>query len=611
MARAFLTLAGVCMVSSCLDEPDFGNSTGKVKVGIFAGGTRTRTAMLPDGLSAEWVAGDRIAVWALNSSGAYALSQQVFQTYGIDYSRGFFTSTLDAAMADDTYTYYCTYPVPTSVSGTTATFSLPAVQDGKAGGGADIMVAMPVQHGALTTIPDPEDHSGMSMQMNRKMHQFRFWFPQEYDTTGEELLEITLTTPQNIAGNVSTSITDPSASPTLSDGVNSIFLDLAEPVASSASIDDAEFACVSVFPYDGTYTDSDYMNLIVYSQKYKYTVDPISLSGRTFAAGHSTPVRVIPTAAEEYYRLTLKIGDNYIGEHLTNVSVLLDGTNVFYGFDATGEPYSNYTNSVEAYGTDGKAAYDNIISSVQAGTATYIYETQNTLVTRPITTDMMTYDGNRIVVDLGDVPYLLDEDFSEALASAHDDDYSSTSDTNLGGYLLDDVMTDTGWNASRYCIVEGEYIRINCRYEAAVISYARYCGRLDTPSLKYLKSGVSVNVKIEYDYVFQVPAGYNMTDAANEVSLYYLGTHTSSETSALKGVKGNSVDDSASNMSSFGPYKAGSLGNMDHQAVDFSSVGSTTRFVFFVTTNQTQINFLGNNSNYYLYLDNIKVYINN
>ncbi len=64
---------------------------------------------------------------------------------------------------DGTYTYMCCYPVPSSVNGTKATFNLPAVQDGKASGGADIMIATPVEHGPLAPVPDPEDHSGMSL----------------------------------------------------------------------------------------------------------------------------------------------------------------------------------------------------------------------------------------------------------------------------------------------------------------------------------------------------------------------------------------------------------------------------------------------------------------
>lgn len=612
MIRFLFVIIAFCILPSCsFDLLDEECGMDLRKVGIHIGSAQTRTQMLPNGLSAEWSAGDELAVWARDASGGFVLSNQIFTTYGLDSSRGFFTSTLDEDMPEGTYTYMSCYPNPISVSGTTATFYLPDVQDGKVSGGADIMIATPAQYGALTGIPDPEDHSGISMTMNRMMHQFRFWFPQEYDLTNEGILEITLTTPQNIAGMFTADIASPSTSPVLTNGVNTIHLDLAEPLASSESLDNAGFACVSVYPYDGVYTDSDYMNLTVYSQRYKFTVDPVSLSGRTFAAGHSTPVRIIPTGLEEYYRLTLKIGDNYIGEHLTNVSVLLDGTDVFYGFDATGEPYANYTNSVEAYGTDGKDAYDSIISSVQAGTATYIYETENTLVTRPITTDMMTYDGNRIVVDLGDVPYLLDEDFSAAHASAHDDDYagSADSDMNLGGYLLDGYMPLNGWNASRYQILEGDCVRINCRYQSGAWIVGRYCGRLDTPTFKYLKPGVSVNVVLEYDYAFYIPTGYNRDDSATDIAKYHIGTHTKSETSAIDGDNSNDLSTAASIFYTSGLHPSGSVSRMTPMSHTVTAVTPSTRIVFFPDTDRTT-SVLAANSVYYLYLDNIKVYIN-
>ena len=229
------------LFTSCLDE--FGNAPAphpeSVKVGIYAGGAQTRTAMLPNGLSAEWVSGDEIAVWALNSSGAYTLTNQTFGTYGIDASRGFFTSTLDAAMPEGTYTYYCCYPKPLSVSGTQVTFNVPAEQDGKAGDGVDIMVATPVQHSALTAVPDPEDHSGMSMSMNRMMHQFRFWMPAGYNAMGEEVQEIVLTTPQNVAGTVSADIADPSAGIVVSGGTNTMTLVLSDPIGESSDLENA------------------------------------------------------------------------------------------------------------------------------------------------------------------------------------------------------------------------------------------------------------------------------------------------------------------------------------------------------------------------------------
>ena len=114
--------------------------SGPHSVGLYVGGSETRTEMLPDGLSAVWNAGDELAVWARNSSGSFALSNQLFKTYGIDGQHGFFTSVLAEAMPDDEYTYFCCYPAPVSVDGTVVTFDLPAVQDGKVSRNAQIRV---------------------------------------------------------------------------------------------------------------------------------------------------------------------------------------------------------------------------------------------------------------------------------------------------------------------------------------------------------------------------------------------------------------------------------------------------------------------------------------
>ena len=107
----------------------------------------------------------------------------------------------------------------------------------------------------------------------------------------------------------------------------------------------------------------------------------------------------------------------------------------------------------EALGAEGKEAYDLILSSITSGTATYIYETEHALVNRPLTPDMMTYDGNRIELDLGDVPYLLYEDFTDASVTSHDDDYTPglNSDTNLKGInvLPSDI---TGFDKRVYLI---------------------------------------------------------------------------------------------------------------------------------------------------------------
>ena len=97
---ACLLLASFTLLPSCKDDiislPSVDENG--VEVGFYAGGCQTRTAMLPNGLSAEWQPGDDISVWAKNSSGTYTLSNQIFKTYGIDSSRVFFTAELSSAM---------------------------------------------------------------------------------------------------------------------------------------------------------------------------------------------------------------------------------------------------------------------------------------------------------------------------------------------------------------------------------------------------------------------------------------------------------------------------------------------------------------------------------
>lgn len=613
--RAFLALSAYSLFVSCqidFQDFDFVDDQCTQEVGIYAGGARTRTEMLSNGLSAAWTAGDELALWARTSAGSYALSNQVFKTYGIDSERGYFTSMLPVAMVEGAYTYMCCYPVPVSVSGTSATFNLPSVQDGKASGGADIMIATPTEHGALAPVPEPEDHSGLSMRMNRMMHQFRFWLPSEYDTFGEKIEEIILTMPQNIAGTVTADISSPSSASSLSNGVNTMTLSLAEPIGGASDLDNASFACAAVFPYNGTYTSADYMELTVYSQRYKASIDPISLSGRTFAAGHSTPVKIKPVSVDEYYRLTMKVGDNLIGESLSNVQIAFNGSEWYRYTNTSAEGYGNFVHSVEALGTDGKNAYDLIVSSVESGVATYTYETEHALVTRPITADMMTYDGNKIVLDLGDVPYLIYEDFTNALATAHDDDYTAgaNSDRNYTGYLLDGYMPQTGWNAARFSIFDGDCIRINCRYQSGGWITERICGRLDTPSLKYLKSGASVNVAVEFDYSFYVPPGYNRDDSQSQQAHYIIGTHTNSETSAINGENYSDIDNKSTIIYESGRYASGSVDKMSHSNIAVSSATSSTRIVFWAGTDRNT-SVIAANSVYYLYLDNIKVYINN
>lgn len=583
------------------------DKNGKITVGFLAGGSATRTLMRPDGLSASWEEGDRLALWARTPAGSYALAAKEFVLYGLGDDISLFTTTLDAPMQETTYSYFLTYPVPESVNGTTASFTIPSTQDGRVSSGADILVGVPQEHGALTGVPEMEDHSGLRMHMKHILHQFRFFIPSDAGFTGGTVSDITMTMPRPVAGTITTDFTNPDAEPALLSGTNSITLNLEQPLTVSA--ESTDYACVSMCPSSEAYSEGDSLRLLIYSATQRYEADPISLAGRSFAAGHSTPVRLYPKNPQPFYRLVLRTGKDYIGETLTHVRIK-EGDNVLFTYANESGQYDDLCIVQEYLGTDGGNAYNAICSAIEGGTAVLEYETANALVTRAISPASMSRNDNRAEVSLGDVPYLLYEDFSTSTALAHDDDYtaSTNSDRNVQGYLLDGHVTDSGWNAARFGLFEGDCIRINCRYQSGAWVVERWCGRLDTPALSYLKPGASVTVVMEYDEAFYVPAGYNRDDSATAMACYRIGTHTNSTSSTLNGCKSDDIASNASIVFTSAKFASEDVTSMHHCTQEIGSAGPSTRIVFFADTGRTT-SVVAANSCYYLYLDNVKVYI--
>ena len=300
------------------------------KVGFYAGGGTTRTTMLSNGLSAEWVEGDEIALWAKKSDGAYALTEQVFKTYGIDSKRGFFTSTLSSDMSDEgKYTYYCCYPVPESAEGMKATFNIPTNQDGKATSGADIMIATPAEHGALTAVPEPEDHSGLSMVMNRMMHQFRFYIPSDNAVIGnEKITKLVLTFPRDIVGKVALDLANPGTTYGLTEGSGSkkIVMNLTEPLTISGN-----YACMVMNPTD--FSAGEMVQVKAYTATQIAQVDPIDLCDKNFEAGHSTPVKLKVKAITDYpYSISFKVNANNLGEKPNSIKFTAPSGCVWEGY---------------------------------------------------------------------------------------------------------------------------------------------------------------------------------------------------------------------------------------------------------------------------------------
>ena len=623
-----LTAFAAMMISSCADKESISiKDTPSVsqQVGFYAGDTQTKTEMLANGLSTEWVADDIIAMWAINSSGSFALSDQKFRTYGIDGRKGFFTSDLSSAMADDSYTYYCCYPSPVSVSGSKVSFNLPDTQDGKVSGGADIMIATPAQHGALKAVTDKIDHSGLSMQMNRMLHQFRFFVDDASDKLqGAGVERLQLTFPSAVVGTVTLDYTDPSVAPVLSDGSGKVTLSLKEPITSAAG----NFACVALVPTK--FNEGDKLQIKAYTADKIVTIDPIDLRGRTFEAGHSTPVRLVIKEVSDYkYKMTFKVSANNLGEGVNTIVLTAPtgcqwvegGSNEYaytpgYEVNAGEEFVLRFENEAQYRAFSGK-------------TISVKYDSDNALTYQSITLPDLT-SANTVTNSLT-VPYLFYEDFSSipSFSDGHDNPNTGGSSDTYKGISELSAYSLGGWYAARVGGQAGTSVRICCRFEDVVGVSAYYKGRIYTPFLSNIKDDSAVNISVSFRYGGNIKeANYFWSPAPKESPMMYFGINTEEAVTNPDATEGGLIEDVTNLYGGIGyaswadssmnpiairaeniPNSGGSYTSFaGTKNVTISNVDNGMRLGWIVTTDNTEDS---TNGNYWLYLDDIKVQIAN
>lgn len=602
---------------------------GPLEVGFYAGGgTQTRTHMLPNGLSAVWDAEDELALWARNSSGSYVLNNQLFKTYGLDESRGFFTTTLASAMPDDTYTYYCCYPAPVAADGTKVTFDIPAVQDGKVSGGADVMIADPVVYGPLAAIPEVEDHSGMSMSMNRMMHQFRFYVPEDNTALGDEqITRIVLTFPRNVVGKVALDLADIEAGATLTEGGTKITMDLASPLKVSSETE-KNYACVAIVPT--AFAAGETMRVQAYTSSMIAQVDPIDLSARDFQAGHSTPVKLKVNAITDYpYKISFKLSANNLGEKPNSITLTAPsrciwsegGSNVYtYAPGGKIEVNQEFT-----FRFEDAAAYQ----AFSGKSISVTYDSDNALMYQTVTVPNLA-SVNSASVSLT-VPYLFFEDFSSipSYSDGHDAPTTGTNSDTYKGITELSSASLNNWYGARIGVQGGTAMRICCRYEHVLLAGAYYKGRAYTPFLSGIKDGKDVKISVSFRY------GSNREERKplfgsrpNKSAIMYFGVNTQDVVTNPDQSEGDLIDSvtgmiagsgfSSSTPTSLSPMvikgekmstSGGSYTSFEGtKNVTIDNVDNGMRLAWIVTTDNASSN---TNGNYWLYIDDIKVQIAN
>lgn len=625
--KSIHTVLLTLLITSCsvgLSEQE-NPQAGPVEVGLFAGGVQTRTEMQQNGLSAIWSDDDKIAVWAVGSGGRYILSNQVFEAYGLDEKRGYFTSVLSSPMPDGIYTYYCSYPVPVSVKGNLLEFVLPSVQDGKASGGADIMVATPVSHSALSALPEVEDHSSMSMEMNRMMHQFRFQVPAEDNKLNGALIErMVLTFPVQVTGNVQVDVSDPSYDPVLISGSTDITLDLKEPLSSRKQ----NYACAAFVPV--AFKQGQSLKIKAYTSDKIVEIDPVDLRAKTCLAGHSTPVMLIVKSVKDYpYQLTFKVAANNLGEEVNSIRMEAPSGCVWPGQNSnvfTYNPGHKVTAGEEiVLRFEDEAQY----KAFSAKNISVTYDSESALVRETVIMPDLS-SNNKANVSLT-VPYLFFEDFSAipSFNDGHDDPKVGTSSDTYKGITELSAYSSalSGWYGTRIGGQSGTSIRICCRYEHVLLAGAYYKGRAYTPFLSNIKDGKDVRLSVSFRYGSDRSERDPLLGSRPDKSpVMYFGINSQdyvtnpdvSEGDIIDQVTGliggsgyaSNIPTSLSPMVIKGetlPKTGGSYTSFaGTRTVTIDNVDNGMRLAWIISTDNTASN---TNANYWLYIDDIKVSI--
>ena len=471
-------LAAACD-ATCDEHLEAVNPTPELtEVGFMLSDEATRTSLDPDGKTTRWAVGDKLAVWAKSGDGEFVFESTQFalRYYSEEYAKAYFTSNI-ASMAEGEYTYMLSYPMPTSVNGTLATYTLPSTQTGVYDGRYDVMLAEPVVAGALKAKSSVE----LNTVMRHKMHGIKIRVPEGRNLYGQRFYRLEITFPCDVVGDMTIDVSDPKETAVYTNTSNRVV------VENAAGFDAGDDIWVFVLP--GT-VDGD-VSYKVRGERRSSNTAAYKLQ-REMREGHVTPINMaIPTIYPNYTSLMLSIDQNNLGEDF----------NFFDVYDSNGTHMGKFErNAKNEYFIDYEGEFD--ADQYDNSTWRVVFDSEHATVETTINLgDMTDYSEH---VCWMNVPYLFSENFSSL--AVYDGNYTDGPNTSVDnasevGRDLSQYGATPGWTGARTgCDTAGTAVLVSGRTDYVVAGATRAYGRLDSPAMSSIKDGKDVNVKVTFDY---------------------------------------------------------------------------------------------------------------
>lgn len=449
----------------------------------------TRTTIGGEALDRTyWSERDTIQLYWRNTGSADALnSGQPFSFYQFGATTSLFSTTMDELTAGS-YDYYAAYPKPAAVNGTQVSYDLPAQQPGTYStpipksqyrGNLDFMLATP-----LTAQPGLNEESPLTMRFVHQCHVMRIQVPTGRNQWGSPIRKLRVEFPSPVVGKMTMDLTNPTATPTLTEGSNTVTAVLSKPLTESEE-DDVNGNYVWLFLCPGTVNGT--VRFTAYDEN-GYQSQSLSIElNKTLEAGKITPVNMTIPQELPVSWIDFSIVGNNLGEEPQSFTVTAPEGATFRNGTATQTFAINSENkySLAFYNEVDGVAVGDLLS--QEG-VTITYDTPNVLISEQ--TAVTVQPEGHTTTHLT-VPYLLYEDFSTVNSFDYETDRSSS---NPNATWLDQYGL-TGWSGTRVGVEAGKAMRISVRHETV----AQYPGRVDSPPLSAIKEGHSVKVRLSFN----------------------------------------------------------------------------------------------------------------
>ena len=492
----YVVVLALTLISSCSKNH---SGTGEVqKENVFlnvssVSSSDTRSVIAGERLDeVHWSEKDRINLYYRPTSSQETMQSQIFTPYRLNGTDAVFTADMPV-MTPGIYDYYASYPVPESIQGTVAVYTVDAVQNGSYGTAPrsassndgydkDIMVGQPVTADVLTAAP-------LSMKFVHKTHVFRIQVPEGRNRLGKDIKKLTVSFPAGVAGTLSVDLSDPAAQPVLTNASSMVTLDLERYLNESVEDDrNGNYVWLFVAPVQVKGKVSFYMSTADRIQTEVLSVEMDKL----LEQGRITPVTLTIPAEMKPSGFTFRLGANHLGEPVQKITVRApQGAKFRNGSDVL---TFDVTSAIETYPVEFYEFIDGVDNGAafRAGKCTVEYESEHAIVRNDF--DGSLYQAGQMVEVVKDVPYLLFEDFSsvaEVSASQYADNEVDFANFNLPGWTGDRVEAQAGTSIRIRSYLASSVERNPDRGDNAR-------ARVDGPFLTGLKEGASVKIKVKY-----------------------------------------------------------------------------------------------------------------